>query len=1379
MILPSSLARLRALRGSSSVAGRRPALRLAAALLALFPVAGTAAHAQSLYTFTGTTAVGAGTAPVPLSVAVTVAGTVAKAEVLTLGAPGQDFTESGSDACAGLSLGQSCSVSVTFSPKFPGQRNGAVVLVDGNNNILGTEYLTGVGAGSLGVMVPGTIGIAAGQLGQWTQVNDGNPATQADLDLPSSVALDGNGDLFIADSKHNRIREVLGVAKGTYAAGAMITVAGDGAAGPAADAADATKAPLNVPGGVAVDGAGNLYIADTNNNVVREVSPSGAITTVAGNGTPGYVDNTTATASELNSPEGVTVDSAGNLYIADTGNNAIRKVSGGQISTIAGDGTGQAGYSGDNGPATKALLNAPYGVAIDPAGNLYIPDSGNGVVRLVSASGTITTYAGDGSAGFSGDNGPATSAELNLPLGVALDPAGNLYIADARNYVVRKVSSASGHKISTVAGVGQDELYGDGKDGYLYGNSQTGDKFTGNGIATGAGIYAPYAVAVDPAGDLLIAEYFDHIIREVYASQATLFFTPELWENQVSSPEAQHIENDGNASLTFTGITWDANANFAQSGTTCTTSSALAVNAQCTIEAEFAPTTGGNPDVGNVIIATDARNTPLDIQTVGQSLTQNQVSVTLSSTPNPSNYGTAVSLSVTVAQGPSSTNGVPTGTVTFLDGTTQIGSPVKLNSSGMATLEDSTLTVGQHTITATYNGNTWYGTATSNPITQTVNEQVTISLANASGNNPSTIGTSVSFAATVNISGGLPLTGAVNFYDGTTSLGAAALNGSGVATFSTPALPIGSNSITATYTDVNNVAASSAPLTQMVEQQTAVSLSSSVNPSIHGNAVGITATVIATGSVAPGGTVTFYDSGTQIGTATLAAAGTAAAAATLNLSSLTAGAHNITASYGGDTNDFSSTSGVLIQTVNDASTSTALTAGANPDVAGTTLTLSATVSSNGSTPAGLVNFFSGGTLLGTATLDAKGVATFATSKFGVGSFSLTATYQGDSNNTTSTSAPLSLSVIQATTAVRLTLSAASLTVTSPVTFTATVSGNGGMPTGTVTFTDGTTTLGTGTVSSKGVATYTLSSLPVGQHAIMATYSGDADDAGSGSSAMPLTVAAFATQTQLAASGTTIDTDQQLTLLTTTSSASGKPATGTLTFVSGGTTLGSAPLGDNGTGTLTVSLKAGSYSIVAQYGGDSLNAPSNSSPITISVNQATEFTVQLTPASLSVPSGKYSTTAIALNSENGFADTLALGCSSLPENVSCNFSSNDVTLDGNGKATVQLTVDTNSPLMAGGQAKNEMPGPRSGLVAAFVFPGTALFGFVFWRFRRRIPAFRAVAVVIALTGATLLMNGCGGLSLNSAKAGSYVIQVTATGERTGVTHVANLTVQVTQ
>ena len=206
------------------------------------------------------------------------------------------------------------------------------------------------------------------------------------------------------------------------------------------DGGPATAARLNMSlGGVALDSAGNLYIADLLNERIRKVSPVGTISTYAGNGGYGFWgDGGPGTAAQLR-PRGMALDPAGNLYIADFGNSRVRKVTpGGTISTYAG--TGTPGFAGDGGPATAAQLSFPQGVALDSAGNLYIADSNNNRIRKVTPGGTISTYAGTGLQGFSGDGGPAIDAQLWFPVGVALDSAGNLYIADQENQRIRKVT---------------------------------------------------------------------------------------------------------------------------------------------------------------------------------------------------------------------------------------------------------------------------------------------------------------------------------------------------------------------------------------------------------------------------------------------------------------------------------------------------------------------------------------------------------------------------------------------------------------------------------------------------------------------------------------------------------------------------------------------------------------------------------------------------------------------------------------------------------------------------------------------------------------------------------------------------------------------------
>jgi uncharacterized protein (TIGR03437 family) len=270
------------------------------------------------------------------------------------------------------------------------------------------------------------------------------------------VTVDAAGNLFIADT-FNAVRKV-------STSGIISTIAGSyQAAGFSGDGGPAAQAALWSPTGVAVDGAGNLYIADLGNNRIRKVSPGGTITTVAGGGSPasGDGDGGAATSAKLSAPGGVAIDSLGNIFISEggLGGSRIRKVSaGGTISTIAGNGS--LSFSGDGGPATSAALNTPLGIALDGLGNLYVADGGNSRIRRVSASGIITTVAGNGTLSFSGDGGPATSAGLNVPTWVAVDSAGNLYITDAGNERVRMVN-ASGI-ITTIAGNGILGTTGDG-----------------------------------------------------------------------------------------------------------------------------------------------------------------------------------------------------------------------------------------------------------------------------------------------------------------------------------------------------------------------------------------------------------------------------------------------------------------------------------------------------------------------------------------------------------------------------------------------------------------------------------------------------------------------------------------------------------------------------------------------------------------------------------------------------------------------------------------------------------------------------------------------------------------------------------------------------
>ncbi|MGA2434777.1 MAG: BACON domain-containing carbohydrate-binding protein, partial [Bryobacteraceae bacterium] len=323
------------------------------------------------------------------------------------------------------------------------------VALDASGNL----YIVDSGNGRIRKVSSATIlTIAGGGLGNF---GDGGAATSAGLSSPQSVALDAAGSVYIADTLNHVIRKVSN--------GVITTVAGNGTPGYTGDGAAAISAQLHWPYGVAVDASGNLYIADTGNNVIREVS-NGTISTIAGNFTAGAGysgDGGAATSAELRQPNGVAVDASGNVYIADTGNNVIRKVSGGTISTLAGNGYGAGtiycSYSGDGNAATSAELCEPTSVAVDASGNVYIADTGNNVIREVSGV-NIWTIAGGGTYAAPLYSGAATSAKLNGPRGVALDPAGNLYIADTENNLIRMVSNGV---IASIAGNGTAGYSGD------------------------------------------------------------------------------------------------------------------------------------------------------------------------------------------------------------------------------------------------------------------------------------------------------------------------------------------------------------------------------------------------------------------------------------------------------------------------------------------------------------------------------------------------------------------------------------------------------------------------------------------------------------------------------------------------------------------------------------------------------------------------------------------------------------------------------------------------------------------------------------------------------------------------------------------------------
>lgn len=350
-------------------------------------------------------------------------------------------------------------------------------ITTGNDNAPATQ--------SIALNVPYFISTVAGN-GNGTYDGDGGQATAAGVNRPYCVASDPHGNLYIAEPHNNRIRKV-------SRSGVISTFAGYGSATHSGDGGAASSAGMNYCSDVICDFQGNVYIADTNNHRIRKVDANGIMSTVTGNGTAAFTgDGGQASSASINTPVGVTIDAQGILYIADWGNNRIRKIDKtGVITTVAGNGT--AGSAGDGGLAINASLNSPRIPVFDSKGNLYIPEWAGQRIRKVNTSGIISTIAGNGTAGFTGDGGLALNATLNNPDGAICDLQDNLFIADRTNHRIRKIDKNG--IITTVAGNGTAGSSGDG------------------GLATNGNVNMPRGLNLDSQGNILISDNMNHKIR--------------------------------------------------------------------------------------------------------------------------------------------------------------------------------------------------------------------------------------------------------------------------------------------------------------------------------------------------------------------------------------------------------------------------------------------------------------------------------------------------------------------------------------------------------------------------------------------------------------------------------------------------------------------------------------------------------------------------------------------------------------------------------------------------------------------------------------------------------------------------------------------------
>jgi large repetitive protein len=468
-----------------------------------------------------------------------------------------------------------------------------------------------------------------------------------------------------------------------------------------------------------------------------------------------------------------------------------------------------------------------------------------------------------------------------------------------------------------------------------------------------------------------------------------------------------------------------------------------------------------------------------------------------------------------------------------------------------------------------------------------------------------------------------------------------------------------------------------------------------------------------------------------------------------------------------------------------ANTSVTLTSSANPATSGLPLTFSTLVTGTGGPVSGSVTFEDGTTILGKSALSASGNATFTTTALAPGQHVITAAYSGDGNNSPNTS-PILQQQVQQVTVASLASSANPALTLAPVVITCTVTnGNTVRATGLVTFTDGTSVIGSAALDNNGVATLSLSSLPAGQHSIVAAYSGDIADFPSTSSPLGQIVQLRATSDVLTATNDVITTTtvtssptngEQLTLISVVRWTGPTTPTGSMTFKLGNTVVGTALVDNVGLATLTVVLDPGAAEFVASYSGDSVYSASSSPATPITQGPPTSFTMQLSPPAVTVASKQNTTVTLTLSSLNGFSDTLSLGCLGLPFAATCTFSSDQSGLVANGTQVIHVVIDTGSPLTAGGVAKNDSYHNSSKTTLCFL-PCGVLLGWVLMRSRKRRPLIGLLLLLCSI-GLTLGLSGCGTLNINGTPAGTYTFKITAAGVNTGVTQstVVTLTVQ---
>ena len=1173
----------------------------------------------------GSFAVGRSSANVAFTFTPSASTTIAGITVYAESKRNADFvlTSGATQNCTGtITAGNSCTINLTFSPQVLGLRRGTVVLADGFGNTLFTQYVYGLGLGPQVSFSP----VSATVL---SNLSSFSPKSFT----PSSAVYDGAGNLYFFDYQNGRLflldntNQITQI--GTFAGNEHSSLALNGqrtlyltlptgVEALATNGSGATLLPtpgitIASPGGIAVDGGGYIYVTDSQNGRIIRIAPGGASATVV-----------PTTGLTLSSPYGLAVD-YNNLYVADSGNGRIVAIS------IA---TGAA-----TALTSTNALNQPFGIAVDASGTLIVANAGGSNLVQVSPTGTVTPVVPNSGV-----------AIASAPRGVAVTTDGDYVSADAS---LGLVTITRGSDAQLVFPTPTKENSADGTDGYetmtLQNSGNQSITFSATTpIISNADFYVgpTNTCPVDQVGSLPIASSCTYSfgftpslvgtdqsiisIRGTAAGTgAFLANTDTLIGTGISAVDAFTVTTTPTSTTPGAAVGFTVTA--LQNSATLTTFTGTVTFAMTDSSGTFL---GGSTynftsaDVGTHTFpaALGAKfNTPgtYTIRVTYNAVTgvSNQVvvlyasSTALTSSSNPTILGGQTTLTATVT--PVGTTLVPTTTVTFFDGTTNVGTCTL--AAGKCTLTPALPVGSGQSLTAVYGGDTNFAASTSNTILQTVpGFNATFTLTSSA--NPSLVSQPVTFTATETPTAGQPgatvPSGTVTITNAGSTLCIVTLNaGSGSCNMTYAAA--GSYAVKASYTGDSYYAAATAnTVTQVVNQSTPkIALTSSANPGTLNTALTYTATMTPpTGlTTVPTGTVTFTSNGATL----CAAVGLTAGKATCAHTYTAAGSYPIIATYNGNTIYNTVASTTLTEQILFNSTTT-MTASPNPTSIGATVTLSATVlAAAGQTgagqPAGTVTFNSGATAIGTCTL--VGTTCSTTAKFtAAGTPSLTAVYGGSATFKTSTSTAATETIAAYTATVLLTSSVNPSSLHQQTTLTATVAPAAGQTTppaiaGSVSFYDGTALLGS-CILAGGTCTNAVSFTATGPHSLTAVYSGSASYGGLTSSIYTQTVTnLFSSQIAVNATPTTVALNTPVTFAATVIATPGQAGAGTpsgmVKFSDGAAPLGTCNLVSGACSISPSFTTAGAHSITATYNGDlSFNPSTTATAITETVNGLT-------------------------------------------------------------------------------------------------------------------------------------------------------------------------------